>query len=747
MYDRLLSLKGTSITLSPSIPTPPASPLQSASILGFSPLFSKQDSKRNVDAKMSSRALRKAQRQREEQQHLRKLEQPEQGHSEEDDATPEQPVTKSAFALLAAADDEADEGSQGPDSDVGEGDATLDAPAPSTSKTSSGKKNKKRKKKSKGHSTSTPTEPAEQNDEDLDDIDKALKELSTNGNASTSATTASGISLETDDLCRLLAVDSSHLHAQNEMRRLFGRTALEDHEDEPAPNPGNVGGNRRQQRQVQRMGLAQALRGQTPGARAGALSQMALKRNIFAQGKEEWPNATSGGLGMEVEEKRADGTILYRFVHNRAYQEVQSQFEIAVESMDPNRLIVMLQQNPYHISTLLQVSEIAKQDRENAMSGDLLERALFSFGRAVQSTFAKTLAEGKARLDFRRPENREFWLAGWRYMQNLTMRATWRTAYEWAKLLLSLSPEDDPYGMLLILDQYALRARQDLDYINLSRSAVFKEKLVSMPNSRFSQGLAEFRAGNQSKGRQTLYKAVGLYPWVVARLMQENNATQIPPAIWGKEPRTDREKLYSELYVTRAKDIWNTPEASTVLLEVSSALPPDTPSATIDDNEITMNEARHVLLSDSPSLIALIPRTYTAQLDSASDPLPPLDSYASSIPGRSTESSIEAMDYELHSLVQFLTSSFPEQDLQALPEEDVQRIIHEAGPERGARIVAAARRVDALHRRRQRLELGSLEDIVGRMGLDMPGGFDGERAAAMLGQRARVEDAPDEAEP
>ena len=193
------------------------------------------------------------------------------------------------------------------------------------------------------------------------------------------------------------------------------------------------------------MGLAQALRGQAAGGRAGALSQMALKRNIFVQGKEDWPNATSGGLGMEIEEKRADGTILYRFVHNRAYQEVQSQFELAVESMDPNRLVVMLQQNPYHISTLLQVSEIAKQDRENAMAGDLLERALFSFGRAVHSTFAKTLAEGKARLDFRRPENREFWLAGWRYMQNLTMRATWRTVYEWENLLLSLIPENDPY--------------------------------------------------------------------------------------------------------------------------------------------------------------------------------------------------------------------------------------------------------------------------------------------------------------
>ena len=130
---------------------------------------------------------------------------------------------------------------------------------------------------------------------------------------------------------------------------------------------------------------------------------------------------------MEVVEKKANGTVEYRYVHNRAYQDVQSQFESCVASMDPNRLVVLLQHNPYHISTLLQVSEIAKQESDHATSGDLLERALFSLGRAVHSTFAKNLSEGKARLDFNRPENREFWLASWKYMQNLSMRATSRS--------------------------------------------------------------------------------------------------------------------------------------------------------------------------------------------------------------------------------------------------------------------------------------------------------------------------------
>ncbi|KAK4549935.1 hypothetical protein LTR36_005236 [Oleoguttula mirabilis] len=578
---------------------------------------------------MSSRALRKAQREREEQDRLQNLQQQQVEEDEDEDDAPPQAVKKSAFAMLGEEEDDEDE-----DGGAALDNEEKDEPSEKPSQAALPKPSaKKKKKKNKGKGGGTPAQNMPEKDE-LDEIDKALRQLAMSGNAGQAGSTAAGVSAYVDETSRLLAIDTSHLHAQNEMRRLFGRAALEQQEgDEPAPN-AHAGGNRRQQRQAQQGGLAQALRGQgAAGGRSGGLAAMALRRNIFIQGKEEWPIATGGGLGMEVEEKRADGTVLYRFVHNSTYQGVQAQFETCVESMDPSRLIMLLQHNPYHISTLLQVSEIAKQERDHATSGDLLERALFSFGRAVHSTFSKNLSEGKARLDFARPENREFWLASWRYMQNLSMRATWRTVYEWAKLLLSLSPQDDPYALWLVLDQYALRSRQDLDYLNISRNPTFKAVHHDMPNIQLSQGLAEFRAGNKSKGRQALFTAIGRFPWAVARLMQEL-AIDPPPAIWGKEPRTEKEKLYSELYATRAKDLWNTPETSALLTEVASALPPDTPSAEPNSENISLNEARHVLLSDTPALIALLPRDFTTRLTSASDPLPPDNSLSSYLADR-----------------------------------------------------------------------------------------------------------------
>ncbi|KXS96967.1 hypothetical protein AC578_5549 [Pseudocercospora eumusae] len=573
---------------------------------------------------MSSRALRKAQREKEEQERLKQLEQEaralEEGEEDEEDEPEVIRAKKSAFAMLQDEENEAEEEEE----DYEDGTSIPDEPVAVTApKPSSKKKKKKKKKKAKGGADT----PGPDTDE-VDEIDAALKSLSTNGKAADSGTTAAGIDPAVEEANRLLSIDTNNLHAANEMKRLFGRAALEqDHDDQQGP-AGAAGGNRRQQRRVQQVGLAQALRGQRVDGRSGGLAAMALRRNIFIQGKEEWPVATGGGLGMEVEEKRADGTVLYKFVHNSAYQDVQSQFESCVASMDPNRLILLLQHNPYHISTLLQVSEIAKQERDHSTSGDLLERALFSLGRAVHSTFAKNLAEGKARLDFRRAENREFWLASWRYIQNLTMRATWRTVYEWAKMLLSLDPEDDPYALWLVLDQYAIRSKQDLDYLNLSRNASLKAAHANLPNVVLSQGLAECQAGNKGKGQQLLFSAIGKYPYIISRLMQELNVDP-PPAVWGKEPSSMKEKLYTELYAIRAKDLWNTPENTNLLIETASAVPPDTAMAATDSSEITQNVARHVILSDTPALIALVPRHFTGQLESASDPLPPDDAFKS----------------------------------------------------------------------------------------------------------------------
>ena len=48
---------------------------------------------------------------------------------------------------------------------------------------------------------------------------------------------------------------------------------------------------------------------------------------------------------MEVVERRSDGSVEYRFIHNMTYQSVQRQFETCVASMDPERMIQLLHFN------------------------------------------------------------------------------------------------------------------------------------------------------------------------------------------------------------------------------------------------------------------------------------------------------------------------------------------------------------------------------------------------------------------
>ena len=591
---------------------------------------------------MSSRALRKLQREQEQQKQLEALNKVD----AQDESEPEKaqaPKALNAFDMLHEVDggdedDKADGISSEEDDDTRSDHKTLQQeakPAPSdVAKGKSKSKKKKTKKKSKFPESVRSTDKTAgdtHTDSQLDEIDLALKSLSAKaeGDASTS------IRLQIDEanlqLYRLLAVESKHLNALNEMKRLFGNAVLEN-EDEAVATP------RRRGRGPQQLDLGAALAGRhSPASRGQGLVGLALRRNPFILGKEEWPKATSGGLGMELVEKMEDGTIEYRFVHSTVYQDVQAQFETCVESMDPQRLIQMLQHNPYHISTLLQVSEIAKQQGDHSVSGDLLERALFSFGRAVHSSFTTALAEGKARFDFRRPENREFWLAAWRYTNNLGQRGTWRTAYEWAKLILSIDPEGDPYCAALMIDQLAIRGGQSDHFLQLSRCPFFQDDLwKSRPNIQISSALAQYKLKQAQSSRAKLKECISKYPWTFAGLFQALNLDHIPKSIWGTSPKSEHDKLDCELYIHNAKDLWNTPEAISFLVEVAESMDP-VMQQTGSKAEITHDEARLVLVSGVATLIHLIPPKYTSMPSSSSDPLPPLDNLPAYNPAPTTD--------------------------------------------------------------------------------------------------------------
>ncbi|KAJ5487828.1 hypothetical protein N7530_002128 [Penicillium desertorum] len=566
---------------------------------------------------MSSRAIRKLQKLREQEQ---QRESDQQDESSEDEAPRPAKPKFNAFDLLNAENEDEEEHEE----EAEEGPyVRIPEPEPEPTPVKPKKSNKKKKKKTAKTSDPANTPPPKSNDADLDEIDRALKDLSTGGPTSVGTGLTTRHPTEASfpkTTSELLGIEPKFLNATNEMRRLFGNVVLENFDQ-----PADTGTGRRRDRNRQMIDLAQALTGRySPASRGQSLAGVTLRRNILMQGKDEWPRAPSGGLGMETVKKLPSGETLYRLVHNTAYQDVQRQFDLCVESMDPQRLIGHLQYNPYHISTLLQVSEIAKHQGDHAVSADLMERALFNIGRSVHSSFANRLKEGEARLDFIHAENREFWLVGWRYITNLAMKGTWRTAYEWAKLLLSLD-DSDPYCMRLLIDHLALRGREYAQFVQLCTQTRFSRDWANLPNIQCSLVMAYLRLNKPQECRRQLQLAMSHYPWIFSRLAQELDVQHVPKQIWGKMPPTGAHELLTELYIARAKDLWNTPEAVSLIIEVADSISGEEPN---DPPEITLDIARHVVLSDIAKVTTHLPNHFVAGRLSSSDPLPPYESEA-----------------------------------------------------------------------------------------------------------------------
>lgn len=252
---------------------------------------------------------------------MEKLQQEEEDESEEDEA----PVSKpkpSLFALLG--NDDGDDDDEEDEEEEEEEQVNQAPPSPPRPAASQSRKSKKKKKKGKGKGKVTAASAGD--DAGLDEIDRALQELSVKSPnpQDGSSDFRAAISDELVQLYSVLAVDTQALKAQNEERKLFGSIAMQAERDHAPRRPQPRGQ-------------------QGPGSRN--LGQLGLRKNIFIQGKDEWPKATTGGLAMELVEKCNDGTVEYRFIHNRTYQDVQNQFRVCVESMDSERMIHLLHFN------------------------------------------------------------------------------------------------------------------------------------------------------------------------------------------------------------------------------------------------------------------------------------------------------------------------------------------------------------------------------------------------------------------
>lgn len=566
---------------------------------------------------MSSRQLKKLQKQKEL---LRLQNLADEDASSEDEIAPPKPRA-SAFAGFAALgdDDQSDSDNQDNHEDEEEEqevEATPAEPLPTPAK-----KSKKSKKKKKAKKTAATTEQATDSVEDgEDEIDRALKELNIQ-RTSQQAGQQDAQTMYDVQLARLLSISFDHLKVINELRAMFGQETIDSvrNQDEADTRDERRRNRRGGPRQIQ-MDMETFLKGR-PGEK---IPDVVLRKNPFMQGKEDWPKASAGGLKMEaVTDERVEPTE-YRFCHDKAYGMLEVQFYSLVDMMDPMRIVHFVHANPYHVNALIQTSRVAKQDHNAALAGDLCERALFTFGRVTLSSFRKKLERGLARLDFNRPENRQFWLAGYHYIKSLLQKGTYDTALEWTKLYLSLSPKDE-YGMMNFTHVLAIYAYESKWFIALCNSSYFNSDEYDLPMKEYHRQtcvLAKLQLDDKEGALKDLVKGMESLPWLYSALCSAVNI-DTPRAIWGVQPPSDAANLYTELYLHMAKDLWK--RDGTDLLKQAGELANKVDVFSLPPTqEVPLSIGRFIYLDNTPELMGLVPSSMLhASPNFDYDPLPP----------------------------------------------------------------------------------------------------------------------------
>lgn len=128
-----------------------------------------------------------------------------------------------------------------------------------------------------------------------------------------------------------------------------------------------------------------------------------MKPTTMVNCKENWPQMGKSGLSMNFIENKK-GVQYFAYEHSQTYRQIQNKFLDAVESLNPDNIVAIINDHPYHIDALIQLSNLCKLSEDLAMAAELIERALYYLEYAYHPLF--NVAQGNCRLDYRRQENR-----------------------------------------------------------------------------------------------------------------------------------------------------------------------------------------------------------------------------------------------------------------------------------------------------------------------------------------------------
>lgn len=567
---------------------------------------------------MSSRALRRLERQKLENE-LSISPEPERNGNDESDFD-DSPISKpkaNAFALLNDGDNETDD-EENSDNDNEEDESTEQTR--STPKQPNEPPKNKNNKKKQQQKKATTIKKKQQNkivDEYGDDeFDKILEQMRIKDDQTTTVSVTNQKTLinvydfeeELDEITTptpdfdsnfkafttnrlkkslsLLSIKSvGSLDQDNEYKNLFGNLSMNTIED--ANSTTSMGMSPEMLQQFKR--LAKLTRGWGGKDRRGIPGT--TRKLIFSKIKDDWLPTTLKPLNMEeikpddyvkfldYKEDTADleelqlklnkevnlGVKYFQFskINNIKERVANTRFYASVVmSPDPESLMQQLQQYPYHVETLLQVAMVLLRQGDNkSASNALVERALFAFDRSLHKGFHELLyqaSNGLARLPYERFMNRQFYLCLFRYITALGERSTFYTALAYCKLLLSLSPAEDPLGVRYFIDFYALMSEEWKYMVQFAESPlVTTYTRWYTPGIAFSTVLAHLKLNQEEKARGALKKAFEAHPYTAYKLYKQIGLSNDLSLSEGSFKIDTEVEIATETYLVRCTIMWN----------------------------------------------------------------------------------------------------------------------------------------------------------------------------------------------
>lgn len=342
-----------------------------------------------------------------------------------------------------------------------------------------------------------------------------------------------------------------------------------------------------------------------------------------------------GALGVRYFAFNKIPSVPDRVANSRFYASV-------VMTSDPESLIQLIQQNPYHAETLLQLAMVVlRQGNDKSTSNSLIDRCLFVFDRSFNKRFHEMLLSGKSeliRLPYESFMNRQFYLCLFRIITGLSERSTFYTALSYCKLLLSLSPAEDPLGVRYFIDHYAILAEEYQYLVDLVNSPLVQTyALWYTPGLAFSEVLALLHLDQKDNAKRALAQAFQVHPYCAFQLLAAVGLATAPPVKLSSIQKDEYSVLASETYLVRAPALWKEQGHRTFLHDELMALFGQKQEKTSwiskwfgtpkkEGKDIPVNLVRFAILSGETKVLAKVPEKIFERDDvSEYDVLPPKD--------------------------------------------------------------------------------------------------------------------------